>query len=113
MVDPRRFKSRSAVNAYGGLGIGQSVTNWHVVGRSRASRRGQRAVKRVLFLAGRAAIRGDNALARRYANRLKSGWEDRKAIRDVARRILFVACAMWIRKEVYRDELVSVPSPTR
>lgn len=113
IVDPARFKSRNALNGYAGLGISQSITNWRRVGRARASRRGQRAVKRVLMLAGRASIRGENALGRRYRSRIEAGWDDRKAIRDVARTILFVACGMWKRKEAYRDERVNVPSPRR
>ena len=113
IVDPLRFESRNALNGYAGLGISQSVTNWQQTGRGRASKRGQRALKRVLLLAGRAAIKGENALARRYWSRIESGWDDRKAIRDVARTILFVGCGMWKRKEAYRDELVSVPSPKR
>lgn len=110
IVDPSRFKSRNALNGYAGLGIRQSVTNWEPVGRARASRRGQRAVKRVLMLSARAAIRGKNALARRYQSRREAGWEDRKAMRDVARTILFVACGMWKQKEAYRDERVRVPT---
>lgn len=113
IVDPLRFKSRNALNGYAGLGISQSVTNWQRVGRARASKRGQRALKRVLILAGRAAIKGENALARRYWSRIEAGWDDRKAIRDVGRTILFVGCGMWKRKEAYRDELVSVPLPKR
>lgn len=113
IVDPDRFKSRNALSGYGGLGICQSVTNWRRVGRARASKRGQRALKRVLILAARAAIKGENALARRYRSRIESGWEDRKAIRDVARTILLVGCAMWKRKEAYRDEWVSVPLAKR
>ena len=113
IVDPSRFKSRNALNGYAGLGISQSVTNWQRVGRARASRRGQRAVKRVLLLAARAGIKGENALGRRYRSRIEAGWDDRKAIRVVARTILFVGCGMWKRKEAYRDELVSVPSPRR
>lgn len=109
IVDPRRFRSRNALNGYAGLGIGQAVTNWRMVGRARASSRGQRELKRVLFLAARAAIRGDNALARRYRSRIEAGWEEGKAIRDVARTILFVGCAMWVRGEEYKDERVSVP----
>jgi transposase len=113
IVDPERFKSRSAVSSYGGLGLTHHVTNWKTVGRPRASKRGQRAVKRVLFIAARAAIQGKNALAQRYQARLKSGWDDRKAIRDIARKILFIGCVLCKRKEAYRDELVGVPTPTR
>ena len=65
LVDPRRFKSRSALSSYAGLGLGQGITNWQPIGRARASRRGQRGLKRVLFIAARVAISHKNALARR------------------------------------------------
>ena len=111
IADPGRFRSRSAVNAYGGLGLGQGVTNWQVVSRARASRRGQRKLKRVLFIAAEAARKGQNALARRYEARRQAGWEEPKAKRDLARTILYVACGMWRNGQEYNDELVRVPEP--
>ncbi len=51
-------------------------------------------LERVLFIAAEAASKGDNAFARRYQARIAAGWERRKAIRDVARKILFTACAI-------------------
>jgi transposase len=108
ICDPTRFKSRSALSAYAGLGLKQDVSNWRPLHRAHASRRGQRALKRVLFLAARAAIRCDNnGFSRRYKARIASGWEDRKAIRDVARKILFTACHLWTSKEEYDDARIS------
>lgn len=49
IVDPTCFRSPGALAAYAGLGLGQGITNWRPVGRTRASRRGNRAIKRVLF----------------------------------------------------------------
>jgi transposase len=106
IVDPGRFKSRSAISSYAGLGLGQGVSNWKPVGRAHASKRGQRAVKRVLFTAARAALRTENAFAGRYQVRLAAGWEDRKAIRDVARTMLLVVCRMWHNGTEYCDELM-------
>jgi transposase len=106
IVDPRRFRSREALNAYSGLGLGQAETNWKAVAPNRASRRGQRAVKRVLFLAAHAATHGQNALAGRYQRRVQEQhWPERKAIRDVARKILFTADGLWRNGGGYRDEL--------
>jgi transposase len=107
IVDPGRFKSRSALSSYGGLGLGQGWTNWQPVGRARASKRGQRALKRVLFLAARAALRGENAFQRRYEARRAAGWDDRKAIRDVARQMLLVMCRMWRNGMEYKDDLMT------
>jgi len=110
VANPGRFKSRKALSAYGGLGVSQPVTHWQPTGKAAASRRGQREVKRVLFLAAAAAIQGDNALALRYQRRLDAGWERRKAIRDIARSILFIAVALWKHETEYQDELVHIPS---
>ena len=112
IVDPARFKSRNAIAAYCGLGLGQGWTNWKPVGRTRASKRGQRQVKRLLFIAAKAATRGPNALARRYRARQAQGWDHSKAIRDVARTLLRVMCRMWTGQTEYCDDRVSVPEPT-
>jgi len=112
IVEPERFKSRSALSAYAGLGLKRNVSNWKP-GREHASVRGQRAVKHVLFLAARATIRwGNNAFALRYQARRSAGWEDRKAIRDIARKILFAACQVWKTKQEYDDGRITVPTAT-
>ena len=110
IVEPARFRSFSALNAYAGLGLGQGWTNWQPTSRARASRRGNREVKRVLFIAAEAAVRGDNALARRYRARLARGWEKRKAIRDIARTLLQIVEALWRKKTNYDDSQVRVPA---
>jgi transposase len=110
IADPTRFKSPSALAAYAGLGLKQDISNWQPVRRAHASKRGHRDVKRVLFLAARAAVRwGRNGLAKRYEARIASGWEDRKAIRDTARKILFTACHVWTSKQEYDDGRITVP----
>lgn len=111
IVDPTRFTSRSEISAYGGLGLGQNVTRWRMIGRARASKRGQRELKRVLFIAARGALMGDNALAKRYQARIASKWEDKDAIRDIARQVLFIACAMMRTGEEYDDQRVMIPPP--
>ena len=87
---------------------------WVRAGRTRSrsarpGRRGNRGVKRALFLAARAAIRGDNALARRYKARRQEGWKDDKATRDTARTILCIAVALWTKETDYNDAAVSLP----
>ena len=111
IVDPNRFKSRSALAAYAGLGLKQDISGWRPYGRAHASKRGQRDIKRVLFQAARAVVCwGESALARRYAARRAAGWEDRKAIRDLARQLLFVVCHVWRTGEEYDDARISVPA---
>ena len=109
ILDPTRFKSRGAISAYAGLGLRKDVSAWKDVSRARASKRGQRELKRALFLAARAALRGKNALRTRYDARIAAGWEDRKAIRDIARTILFAVCAIWRNGREYDDGKVNVP----
>jgi transposase len=112
-MDPRRFSSRSAISAYGGLGLGQGITNWQPISPTRASPRGNRHLKRVLFLAARAASRGNNALADRYWARIDLGWEDDAATRDVARKILLIACAMIRTTRHYDETLIQKPTTPR
>lgn len=109
IANPYRFKTRNALSAYAGLGLGQGVTNWQPVGRARASRRGNRHLKRVLFLAAGAAGRTDSALGFRYRARCRSGWEEVRAKRDVARKILHISWAMWKKGTHYQDSLVNGP----
>jgi transposase len=113
IADPRRFRNRNALSSYGGLGLKQDVSNWKVLRHAHASRRGNRELKRALFIAARCALRGTSALRRRYDARCAAGWEDRKAIRDVARTILFIACAIWKKGTEYDDAKVSVPENDR
>lgn len=107
IVDPSRFPTRSKLGAYAGLGLGQGFTNWQALAPARASKRGQRMLKRVLFLAANAAIKGDNALARRYKARIQAGWDHRKAMRDIARKILFIAVGMMEHGGEYKNNLVN------
>ena len=114
IADPYRFGNRHALSAYGGLGLGQGCTNWKPVGRARASKRGNREVKRVLFLAAKAAAQSNSALGRRYAARLEAGWERDKAARDLARTILVTAWTLWKKGIDYDDRRIAVPTaPTR
>jgi len=110
IVDPHRFRTRSALAAYAGLGIGRLVSDWKQTRRPRAMKRGNRQLKRVLFIAAEAAIKGANSLARRYDARIAAGWDQRKARRDIARHILFIACAIMNHGGEYNDGLVTVPN---
>jgi transposase len=104
IVDPGRFKNLNALSAYAGLGLKHDISNWRPLHRAHASKRGQREVKAALFVAARAAVQaGQNGFAKRYKARIASGWEDRKAIRDIARKILFCASHVWTSKREYDD----------
>lgn len=109
IVDPGRFKSRNALSAYAGLGLGQGATAWKPIGRAKASKRGQRQLKRILILAANTASRSHSALGRRYQVHRDLGWEHSKAIRDLARTLLRTLCALWKMHQEYDDEQVTVP----
>lgn len=109
IADPWRFKSRSALSAYAGLGLGQSVTSWEPTGPARASRRGNRQLKRVLFLAATAAGRTESALGLRYRFRRRQGWDEIRSKRDVARKVLLISWALWKKGTHYDDDLVNGP----
>lgn len=110
IADPFRFKSRKALQSYAGLGIGQGYTNWKPVGRSYASKRGQKRLKRILFIAAWAAVKRKNSmLKKRYEAHLAMGWDYHAAIRDIAKLILHIACSLWKKGTVYKDELVKAP----
>jgi transposase len=111
IADPYRFVSRSKGSSYAGLGIGQGITNWKPVGRARASRRGNRQVKRVLMIAAKAASVTDSALGRRYAARIRAGWDCNKAYRDLGRKIFRLALVLWRNRCEYDDGHVSVEAP--
>ena len=107
VADPFRFPGRNQVTSYGGLGMGQGTTNWKPIGRCRASKRGNRQMKRVLIIAAKAASKTDTALGRRYAARIAAGWRHDKAIRDVARTLLQIAWTMWKKGVDYDDRRVA------
>lgn len=109
---PERFHSRQALSSYAGLGLGQGWTDWKPVGRARASKRGNRSVKRVLFLAAKAASRTDSALGKRYQARRQSGWGHDKAIRDLARTMLRCAWCLWKKGIEYDESRVAALSAT-
>lgn len=108
IADADRFRSESGLSSYAGLGLKNDISNWKPTKRARASKRGNRELKRALFLSARGALKGKSALKARYDARIAAGWDDRKAIRDVARTILFVACAVWRSGKEYDDTRVGV-----
>jgi len=107
IVDASRFRTANQVAAYVGLGIGQGWTNWKPVKRGRASKRGNRQLKRVLFISAKAAVRTDTALGRRYRSRIAAGWECDKATRDIARTIAICSWKIMATGEEYDDSRIA------
>jgi len=110
IVNPERFKKFSGLCSYAGVGLSQNVTGWRATRRPRASRRGQRHLKRALFQSARGALRGSsNALKQRYDVRVRGGWEPRKATRDLVRTLLRAIVGVWKTKGVYDDGRIKIP----
>lgn len=109
IVRPDRFRSLNKISSYCGLGLGQGFTNWKPIGRSRASKRGNRELKRILFIAARSAVNGNNAFSRRYEARIEHGWAKDAARRDIARKMAFVAAALMRTGKKYDDRLITAP----
>ena len=66
IAGPDRFRSQSGLSSYAGLGLKNDISNWKPTKRARASKRGNRELKRALFLSARGALNGTNALRARY-----------------------------------------------
>lgn len=109
IADPTRFRTRSKLNSYAGLGLGQGFTNWKPVGRTRASKRGNRQIKRVLMIAAHIAGRGQSVLGHRYRTRIRAGWDPSKAQRDLAKAILRTAMVLWRKNSHYDGNHISPP----
>ena len=109
IADPWRFQSRNAIISYFGLGLGQNVTSWQQIGPARASLRGNRQLKRVLLLAAGAAAKSHSALGRYWAGRMRQGWEQRRMLRDMARKILRISWSIMKKGDTYDDSKVRGP----
>jgi transposase len=110
IVEPNRFKTRAQVISYAGLGLKNNESNGIKIIHPRASVRGQRALKRVLFLAAWSVVgKGKTKLSKRYERRIESGWKKGKAIRDLARQLLLIGMHVRRTGEEYYDAKVSLP----
>jgi transposase len=97
---PHRFASKEKLWNYAGLAVAKSQS----AGKSktgRASKKGNRLLKKMLMQAALSAARGDNRFARRYRELRHRGTSI--AQRTVARSILATMYGMWRNGEFYRE----------
>jgi transposase len=107
---PWRFKSKSALWRYMGIGL----ERWHSGNgperlRVPPSVEVNRVLKNMILGAAKSAIRtGDNPFADQHARWLNAGVTPRNARRNVARSQAAVMWGMWKNGSVYRPEQVGV-----
>lgn len=124
---PWRFKSKSALWRYMGVGLerresgrrprraedtASSLEPTRQGGKSRLrlSQRANRHLKDSILGAARSAIAaGDNPFAERFRRWEEKGLSYSKARRNVARSLAMVLWGMWKNGGVYRPELVALP----
>jgi len=101
------FKSYKHVIAFAGLdpSIHQSG---QYMGMSRLSKRGNRHLRRVIFLMTLCAVRSHNIFREYFLKRKEEGLPPKKAILATAHKLLRVLFAMLTRKSYFRREVVEV-----
>ncbi len=101
------FKSYKHVIAFAGLdpSIHQSG---QYEGISRLSKRGNRHLRRVIFLMTLCAVRSRNVFRKYFLKRKEEGLPPKKAILATAHKLLRVLFAMLTRKSYFRREVVEV-----
>jgi transposase len=105
--DIETFRSYKHVIVFAGLdpSIHQSG---QYVGMSRISKRGNRHLRRVIFLMTLCAVRSRNVFREYFLKRKEEGLPPKKAILLTAHKLLRVLFAMLTRKSYFRKEVVEV-----
>ena len=105
--DIQTFRSYKHVIAFAGLdpSIHQSG---QYEGISRLSKRGNRHLRRVIFLMTLCAVRSHNTFREYFLKRKEEGLPPKKAILATAHKLLRVLYAMLTRKSYFRREVVEV-----
>lgn len=110
---PWRFKSKSALWRYLGIGLERQTSGAGPV-RTRVSRRANRCLKNAIIGAAErcACAKGVNPFAGQYWRYMNTGMSHKNARRSVARSLAAVLWGMWKSGDVYRPELVGVAVAT-
>jgi transposase len=99
--DLRRFGRARQMTAFGGVTPGRKESGKSVKGKTRMVKIGSRHLRRVLHLAARCAINGDNDWARLYEKLLAAGKTKMAALGAIMRKMLCVMRAMLISGKPY------------
>jgi len=101
----RNFRSYKNVVAFAGLDPSINQSGQHV-GISRISKRGNRHLRRVIFLMVRNVVRSDNTFRRYFLKRKAEGLAPMKALLATAHKLIRVIFAMLTNKTMYREGVV-------
>lgn len=104
--DIRRFDSRSQAQVFAGINVGRHTSGRTINRTLGLSKEGSARVRRVLYLASMAAVKGNNALARQYRQLLARGKMRKCALGAVMRKIFAVYRRVVISGCPYNDSLI-------
>lgn len=106
---PWRFKSKSALWRYLGIGLERQTSGAGPV-RIRVSRKANRCLKNAIIGAAQRGVcaSGINPFADQYRRYMNAGMSHKNARRSVARSLAAVLWGMWKSGDVYQPELVGV-----
>lgn len=105
MGDLRRFTVRGLAEIFAGVNVGRKQSGKKEVCRG-MSKEGSARVRRLLYLAAMAAVKGNNALASFYQRLISRGKNKRCAMAAVGRKILSIMRRLLITGKEYDDALV-------
>lgn len=103
--DIRNFRSHKNVIAFAGLDPSIHQSGQHE-GRSRISKRGNRHLRRVIFLMARCVVRSDNVFREYFLKRKVEGLAPMKALLATAHKLIRVIFAMLTSKTMYQKGVV-------
>jgi transposase len=97
----RRFEHARQLTAFAGVAAGRKESGKSVHGRAKVCKMGSPAVRRVLCMAARSAVRGANDWADDYSRLVEAGKTKRAAESAIARKILVTMRAILITRKPY------------
>jgi len=104
--DLRRFKKSRQLSAMAGLSPSKTESGISVRGRTKLVKQGGGRIRKVIYMAALAAVRGKkNSLGVRYQQLLSSGKTKKSALCAIMRKMLVTLRAMLLTSTAYRKEL--------
>jgi transposase len=100
--DIRNFNSYKNVIAFAGLDP-STYQSGQYEGRSKISKRGNRHLRRIIFLMARCVVRSDNVFREYFLKRKSEGLAPMKALLATAHKLIRVIFAMLTNKTMYQE----------
>jgi transposase len=108
--DFSRFQSRRQLETFAGVSVKVRQSGKRLNRAAGLTREGSRHIRRLLYLAAMAAVRGKNALSRHYKQLIARGKIRKVALGSVMRMILRLVRHVIIHDQAYDDQLAG-PKP--